>query len=179
MCSQYFDHIWLMTRYPADTQTVVNDNEIVIIGDPNGDLNSSLNLVAEDMASIANLVAVITADLPLLRSDDLRRLLTSCEDGNAVIAPSKDVGTSGILIPVESCSAFREFHFAFGEKSFDKHVKAFSRANLNYRVVRTSGFIWDLDDVDDIEHILRDENNRLPVSLQKILDNLLKVDKNQ
>ncbi|MFX0113812.1 MAG: NTP transferase domain-containing protein [Candidatus Hodarchaeota archaeon] len=169
-CTQFFDYVWIMTKDPKDIHTRIGEKTVKIIQDPNKDINSSLAIVAREMARTAEMIAVITPDLPLLKQKDMSSLLTEFKGQNAVIAPSKDEGTSALLIPVGSKNAIiQDFHFAFGERSFEKHLKAFSSINLNHKVIQSAGFLWDLDDLSDMEYVLRNKHQSLPNSLLEMI----------
>lgn len=167
LCSDYFKPIWIMTKNPADILSQLKTKPARVIQDPSVDLNESLSLVAKEMASNAESMAVITPDLPLLQSDDVKKLLHSFDGQNCVIAPSKDVGTSGLIVPLNNASPLSDFGFQFGAKSFSKHLQAFSSARLSYQVVHSRGFLWDLDNIDDIREIFQAQKHLLPECVEE------------
>jgi 2-phospho-L-lactate guanylyltransferase len=167
LCSNFFQPIWIMTKNPTDVLNQLQNKPVRVIQDPSADLNESLSLVAKEMASNAKSMAVITPDLPLLQSDDIKSLLRYFNGQNCVIAPSKDVGTSGLIVPLNNASPLTGFGFQFGAKSFSKHLQAFSSARLAYQVIHSRGFLWDLDNIDDIREIFQEQKHLLPECLEE------------
>ncbi|MHA2368451.1 MAG: hypothetical protein ACXADX_06505, partial [Candidatus Hodarchaeales archaeon] len=144
-----------------------------VIQDPSEDLNESLSLVAKEMASSTESMAVITPDLPLLQSDDIKNLLKCFDGQNCIIAPSKDVGTSALIVPLNKVASLSGFGFQFGTKSFSKHLQAFSSARLAYQVVHSRGFLWDLDNIDDIREIFQEQKHLLPDCVEEKMVSLI------
>ncbi|MFW9914871.1 MAG: NTP transferase domain-containing protein [Candidatus Thorarchaeota archaeon] len=173
LCSDYFKPVWIMTKNPTDILNQLQKKPSRVIQDPSEDLNESLSSVAKEMASNTNAMAVITPDLPLLQSDDIKRLLKYFNGQNCIIAPSKDVGTSGLIVPLNTVSPISDFGFQFGAQSFSKHLQAFSTASLTYQVIHSRGFLWDLDNIDDIREIFQEQKHLLPESLEKKMLSLI------
>lgn len=172
LCSDYFSSVWIMTRDPADVQMNLKKHVDRIFLDPDASLNNSLALAAKEMASIADSFAVITPDLPLLQPGDISQLLDSFNGKDCVIAPSKDGGTSGLIIPLDNSSFLNDFKFQFSVDSFSKHLEAFSRARSGYQVVQNHGFLWDLDDLEDLQAIMKTQRPFLP---EKVAETLAQI----
>ncbi|MHA2496460.1 MAG: NTP transferase domain-containing protein [Candidatus Hodarchaeales archaeon] len=167
LCTDYFEPVWIMTKNPTGVLNQLQKKPARIIQDPSEDLNESLSLVAREMAFNTESMAVITPDLPILQSDDIKNLLSCFNGHNCVIAPSKDVGTSGLIVPLDKVSQLSNFGFQFGPKSFSKHLQAFSRARLTYQVIHSRGFQWDLDNIDDIQEIFQEQKHLLPECVEE------------
>lgn len=83
--------------------------------------------------------AVLHADLPLLTRGDLAAALAVADEAGAAIAPSSDGGTSLI-------ASTGGFPFAYGEGSFQRHLRAIPEA----AVVVRPGLALDLDTPADL-----------------------------
>ena len=94
----------------------------------------------------AGAVLVLPADLPLLRTADLRRLLAAgAEDGVVVAADRHDRGTNALLLrPATAMPAL------FGPGSFTAHVAAARRHGLKVRAPRIANIRLDVDTADDL-----------------------------
>jgi 2-phospho-L-lactate guanylyltransferase len=83
--------------------------------------------------------AVVHADLPLLTRSELGAALAVADASGAAIAPSSDGGTSLI-------AATGSFRFAYGEGSFQRHLRALPGAGVLVR----RGLALDLDTPADL-----------------------------
>lgn len=94
----------------------------------------------------ADAVLVLPADLPLLRSADVRRLLAAgATDGLVAVADRHGRGTNALLIrPPLALPAL------FGPASFSAHVGAARRRGLRVRTPRIAGVRLDVDTPDDL-----------------------------
>lgn len=90
---------------------------------------------------------VIHADLPLLDSDVLSRVIPALEAGGTVIAPSRDGGT-----PLIGAS-LTTFAFSYGPGSYHRHLR--SLAPTRPTVVIDPRVAIDLDDPSDLTAVRR------------------------
>jgi len=87
---------------------------------------------------------VLHSDLPLITTNDLTPLQARLDDGQPVLAPSSDGGTSAI-------GGNQRVQFAYGPGSFHRHLAALSTP----AVMATTGLLHDLDSANDLESVLR------------------------
>jgi 2-phospho-L-lactate guanylyltransferase len=106
--------------------------------------------LADATAAGARSALVLVADLPLLRAEDLERLLA--EEADVVIAPDRHrIGTNALLLTPPSVIAP-----AFGADSFQRHRDNAARARATIRMVASRGVAMDLDSTDDLRAVLRE-----------------------
>jgi 2-phospho-L-lactate/phosphoenolpyruvate guanylyltransferase len=127
--------------------TVAEELGITWVLDPPGDrgLNVALDAAAARLSPRTRLL-VVAADLPLLGSEDVRRVLG--DDGQVTIAPSSRGGTGGLVRhPPDAVRA------AFGPGSAERHRELAERAGLVVSVQHLDGFHHDVDTVDDLRRL--------------------------
>jgi len=106
----------------------------------------------------ASAVLVLPADLPLLRTADVRRLLAAgAHDGVVVAADRHGRGTNALLLrPAVAMPAL------FGPGSFTAHGLAARRRGLRLRTPRIAGLRLDVDTPDDLRVLRRKRRNAGP-----------------
>lgn len=102
---------------------------------------------------------LLHADLPLLDSEVVAKLSAALEDGQSVIAPSRDGGTPALGASLET------FDFGYGPSSFHRHLRRL--ASSDPKVLVDPRLAIDLDDPSDLEVVRR----RVPW-IATILDSL-------
>ncbi len=90
---------------------------------------------------------LLHADLPLLDSEVLARLLAAVSDGQPVIAPSRDGGTPAIGASVTA------FAFSYGPSSFHRHLRMLAPSDPT--VLVDPRLAIDLDEPTDLEVVRR------------------------
>jgi 2-phospho-L-lactate guanylyltransferase len=125
------------------------------------DENSDLNQAAAAAITVASGQPwlLLHADLPLLDSEVLATLLAAIEDGQSVIAPSRDGGTPAIGASVTT------FDFGYGPSSFHRHLRRL--APNDPKVLVDPRLAIDLDEPSDLAVVRR----RVPW-MASILDSL-------
>jgi 2-phospho-L-lactate guanylyltransferase len=125
------------------------------------DENSDLNQAAAAAITVASGQPwlLLHADLPLLDSEVLATLLAAVEDGQSVIAPSRDGGTPAIGASVTT------FDFGYGPSSFHRHLRRL--APNDPKVLVDPRLAIDLDEPSDLAVVRR----RVPW-MASILDSL-------
>jgi 2-phospho-L-lactate guanylyltransferase len=125
------------------------------------DENSDLNQAAAAAITVASGQPwlLLHADLPLLDSEVLATLLAAVEDGQSVIAPSRDGGTPAIGASVTT------FDFGYGPSSFHRHFRRL--APTDPKVLVDPRLAIDLDEPSDLAVVRR----RVPW-MASILDSL-------
>jgi 2-phospho-L-lactate/phosphoenolpyruvate guanylyltransferase len=121
----------------------------MVVGDPGGGLNAAASAGVSASLEAGERWAVVHADLPLLTARDLTELRELIEDGQAMIAPSADGGTTLL-------SASHPLAFSYGEGSFLRHLALLDEP----LVVVEDGFLHDLDSPEDLAVILAHDHGR-------------------
>jgi 2-phospho-L-lactate guanylyltransferase len=108
---------------------------------PPGGLNAAL---AQARAALRERGAVrmvaIPCDLPLLATEDLRRI-TSAPSRAIALAPDRARrGTNGICLPADIA-----FEFRFGFDSFERHLDSAHRLGLQSSIIQCDGLAFDID----------------------------------
>lgn len=117
-------------------------------------LNPSLKEAVQwCMDKTAGSVLILPADIPLVSSEDIDRLVElGSEDSTVVLSPSGDGGTNAIylnppnLIPV-----------CFGPKSFFQHVKEALDKGVTIRFHSSRRIMLDVDSENDLKRVLNIE----------------------
>ncbi|MDF1596118.1 MAG: 2-phospho-L-lactate guanylyltransferase [Acidimicrobiia bacterium] len=119
-----------------------------VIAEPIGK-RSGLNGAAREVVSAARggMWMIIHADLPLITVSDIRIAWAAALEGDFVLAPSHDGGTS-VIGGIES-----NFAFSYGPGSFHRHLAA--TGHLPVRILTRLGFLLDLDDPTDHQAAIR------------------------
>jgi 2-phospho-L-lactate/phosphoenolpyruvate guanylyltransferase len=102
-------------------------------------LNDAARTGAEWAIGLGLRWVVLHSDLPLVRVEDLQRLMDPIEAGIRTIAPSADGGTTALSAPLLP-------EFAYGPGSFHRHLAASSAVE----VVTALGFLLDVDSPADL-----------------------------
>ena len=111
------------------------------------DLNSALAQARQvALEAGAEGVLVLPSDLPLLTRQDLVELHDLALEGNGVIiAPSHDGGTNALLLRPPHA-----IPYAFGEKSFARHLALAADVGLPSRIYNSSTLALDIDYPEDL-----------------------------
>ena len=94
----------------------------------------------------------VPIDLPLLEAKDMEALLARCGPApSALLVPSRDGdGTNALLRTPPDL-----FPSRFGPGSFRKHLREAACVGVKAEVVRLSSFTFDVDEPEDLVHVLR------------------------
>ncbi|MCS7172580.1 MAG: 2-phospho-L-lactate guanylyltransferase [Armatimonadetes bacterium] len=112
----------------------------------NQTLERALALVRGEEACL-----IVAADLPLLRPEELARMVRLGKAWNAaVLAPSRDGGTNALLLPPASAWTPR-----FGPHSAARHRSQLVAAGAVVREIRTLGLMHDVDRPHDLTEAVR------------------------
>ena len=118
------------------------------------DINESLRLVFDEAWAAGKSPLFLPGDLPFLRSDELKALITRAgssvgEDAvpSIVLSPAnKGGGTNAILIPQPLA-----FRLQLGPDSLSRHVSETRRLGLEPTVYASPGLARDLDTWEDLQ----------------------------
>lgn len=99
----------------------------------------------------ADAVAIISADVPLLTTDDVEAYVTALTPNGAVIARATDAGTNGVAMQPAGAMPT-----TFGSKgSAALHAELARQAGLTPTIVDLEGLAHDLDTAADLQEVLR------------------------
>ncbi|MBU2617888.1 MAG: 2-phospho-L-lactate guanylyltransferase [Euryarchaeota archaeon] len=107
-------------------------------------LNVVLNKI---IAKSAGPVLIVMADLPLIRSEHIREIISSKED--VVISPGRGGGTN--ILFLRGPSAFRVDYYGM---SFLDHLQIAKDRGLSLKVYESFYVSCDVDEVDDLAELL-------------------------
>ncbi len=93
-------------------------------------------------------VFVVHSDLPLLTSKEVLEMIS--HESTLVLAPSKSLGTTGVLI--RNGSGFTPL---YGRHSFARNVVLAATLGVEFEVYYSVGFLIDLDLPQDIVYVLK------------------------
>lgn len=121
----------------------------ITLAEPAG---AGLNVAVQlgmDLAAVAGVarVLILPSDLPFLTAADMKPVMETAvaKPQPSVICPDRHhQGTNALLIPPQV-----GFQFQFGPGSFHKHRREMARLGLQPRIIRTPGWQFDLDTVED------------------------------
>jgi 2-phospho-L-lactate/phosphoenolpyruvate guanylyltransferase len=96
-------------------------------------------------------VAIVSADVPLLTTDDVERFVAALTERGAVIARATDAGTNGVAMQPAGAMPT-----TFGIKgSAARHAELAERSGLTPVIVDIPGLAHDLDTAEDLDEVLR------------------------
>lgn len=105
--------------------------------------------IAEAVAGDA--VAIVSADLPLLTTDDVEAFVAALAKRGAVVARATDAGTNGVAM--QPAGAMRT---TFGSRESARlHAELAREAGLSPVVLDLDGMAHDLDTAADLDEVLR------------------------
>lgn len=94
---------------------------------------------------------IIHADLPLLTSRDISKLVSKSRGFHVVIVPSRDgAGTNALVL-----SPLNAIPPVFGKGSFGKHQLLANQRKLRSRALRVRGIAFDIDEPQDLHQLMR------------------------
>lgn len=122
---------------------------------------SGLNPAVEEatewcMQNKAEAVLVLPADIPLLSSTDVDKIveLGNCKGQTVVLSPSYDGGTNAIFQSPPNL-----IRACFGLKSFEKHIKEAQNKGVCVRLHYSTSVATDIDSAEDLSKLLKTERN--------------------
>lgn len=130
-------------------------------------LNRALRLAIKAVEESGDgAVMIVHADLPLLSKRDIDTFLARSQGYELAIAPCKeDSGTNALLLRGPNA-----IPLSFGNRSFKKHLFHAKKTKLRYKVVRLTGFRFDIDEPRDLRLLM---HRRVRSGTQQFLDTLL------
>ncbi|HWV11685.1 MAG TPA: 2-phospho-L-lactate guanylyltransferase [Sphingobium sp.] len=116
---------------------------IQLLPDPGHGLNQAL-MSARDAAAKADVsrLLILSADLPLIASDDVAAMLNLSAESVAVAPDHTGAGTNAVSLPLPSAT---KFSFHYGDGSFAAHRVETVRAGLPFVTLQRPGLAFDID----------------------------------
>jgi 2-phospho-L-lactate guanylyltransferase len=149
--SQCFQRVVVVSR-DAEALAIAQEHGAQgLAEDAPADLNLAI-VTARNLAMLegAGSMLILASDLPLVRPEDIQRIVTSGERASAVIVPDRHAqGTNALLLSPPDL-----IEPAFGIQSFPRHMALLSSARATVSVLRIKGVAFDVDvpqDLADLE----------------------------
>jgi 2-phospho-L-lactate guanylyltransferase len=113
-------------------------------------LNSALRQAQLALSELgATRMLMVSGDLPLLETQDLRELAAASSTDIIALAPDRTrQGTNGLCLDARAC-----FDFSFGPDSFARHLDCVRRLNLQCALVDRRGLAFDVDVPDHLAEL--------------------------
>ncbi len=133
--------------------------------------NSGMNQAVSEAISWctekeATSVLILPADIPLITSTDLERILSLAKKASMVISPSRNgKGTNALLLTPPNISPT-----FFGTQSFRRHIEEAKKRKIRFSRLRSPRIAFDIDTVKDLKGFVL--LNAKETSSYKLLDNL-------
>lgn len=98
----------------------------------------------------AKIALILPADIPLVSSEDLDRILAFGRTSSMVVSPSRGGhGTNALLLnPPRAVPAF------YGRESFQRYIEEASRRGIRFHVYRSPRIAFDVDTTEDLADFL-------------------------
>jgi 2-phospho-L-lactate/phosphoenolpyruvate guanylyltransferase len=112
--------------------------------------NPALHAAAlREKAEGVTALLTISADLPLLSTQEIRCLFKQSTQHEVVLAPSRDgTGTNAILVRPPLVVPY-----VFGPNSFHNYIEAARQRHLSYTTYHSIGLALDIDTIDDLDKL--------------------------
>jgi 2-phospho-L-lactate guanylyltransferase len=120
-------------------------------------LNGALRLAIRELEHrTTGSALIIHADLPLLTTRDVDKLLTRAQGFQVALVPCKNgTGTNALLLRLPNA-----IPLVFGISSFKSHLSLAKKARFRWRVLRIPGIQFDIDDQRDLRKFIRQDARR-------------------
>jgi 2-phospho-L-lactate guanylyltransferase len=121
------------------------------------DHNLALHAAAlREISEGVNTLLTISADLPLLTTQEIRCFYEQSLQHDVVLAPSRDgTGTNAIMVHPPLAVPY-----VFGLGSLQRYIEAAKQKHLSYSKFHSIGLALDIDTIDDLEEAETLNNNR-------------------
>jgi 2-phospho-L-lactate guanylyltransferase len=119
--------------------------------------NQALHAAAlKEMSEGVHTLLTISADLPLLTTQEIRCFYEQSLQHDVVLAPSRDgTGTNAIMVQPPLAVPY-----VFGTGSLQRYIEAAKQKHLSYSKFHSIGLALDIDTIDDLEQAETLSNNR-------------------
>ncbi len=114
----------------------------------NKGLNSGLTQAIEYSSKFCDNVLIVPSDVPLLKKQHVKKILSKAEEFDVIIAPAKGGGTNALLCPAN------DFSMKFGDYSFFNHIKEAKLKGLSYKIFDSFYLSLDVNTAEDLGEIM-------------------------
>lgn len=119
---------------------------VSVIQEKNPGQNRALTFAAKQINQNLPLLT-ISEDLPLLMTDDIKKLFLLIKNADFVLAPSKEkTGTNAILMQKPMLLPYQ-----FGKNSLNKFISSAKKQKLKYFLYDSKTIAFDIDTLEDIQ----------------------------
>ncbi len=130
---------------------LVKNFGMTFLKETQGGLNRALNQATKwCVRNRAEQVLVLPADVPLITSKDVNKLLKMALKNSVVISPSRNGGTNALLQTPPGIVSL-----SFGHDSFKKHVDKALAKQVQVKIYVSSNVMLDIDSERDLERLLK------------------------
>jgi len=146
-----FQQVVVVSRDAEALAMAEQRGAVAVTEEAPADLNQAIVTVRDlALAESASCLLVVASDLPLVRPDDIRRVMAAGESADAVIVPDRRAeGTNALLMRPPNL-----IDPAFGLQSFPRHMSLLAAASARVSVLRLEAIAFDVDvpqDLTDLE----------------------------
>ncbi len=145
---KYVDRIFIISADEEVLDYAESLNLGIIRENDNSNLNNALVQAMKYCKGKSRKVLIIPSDVPLIGKTNIEMLIESSKQLDFIIVPSKGGGTNTIIMKP---MAIRP---KFGDFSYEKHVSAADRKNLNPQVHDSLFMALDVNTTEDLGEIL-------------------------
>ena len=150
-------HRTVIVGSDGEVQLVAERFDALFLEDPGWTVNDSLNYALKWCSGMgAEAVLIVPSDVPLVSREDLNMIVHLSEEFPVVLSPSKDGGTSALMLKPPSI-----IKTCFGPGSFVRHLKAASEKGIPVKVYRSRRLSLDIDTIQDLKLLLKSGSGKL------------------
>ncbi len=132
-----------------------------ILHDKGDELNESLNEAFKEIQE--DIITVVMADLPLIKSEDLQFILDkNYNERKILLGPTKDNGTSILIF-----NKGDTFPLVFGKNSALRFRDVFEKLELSFEILESKNAYSDIDKFKDLIDL--EKNDYLPDNIKQIV----------
>jgi 2-phospho-L-lactate guanylyltransferase len=148
--SQCFERVLVVSRDAEALSLAEQHGAQPLAEDAPADLNLAISAGREvAMTAGARSLLVLASDLPLVRSEDIRRVVAAAQSATAVIVPDRRAeGTNALLLSPPDL-----IEPAFGLQSFHRHLALLSEAGAATSILRLERIAFDVDVPEDLTEL--------------------------
>ncbi len=150
------DTVLVVSRDPSALAIARDWDARTVLEDGNPELNTAIRrAVAVAKAYYVNKILILPADLPLVKADHVKSLLScATKPPEIIIAPDRRRdGTNALYLEPADL-----INFYYGTGSFHKHVEEAEKRKINVKIFESEEFGLDLDLPEDLELLTEIEN---------------------
>lgn len=145
--SEQFEHVAVVSADPRVLHLARRWGALPRIEEAQGH-NAALHTAAlREIEAGATALLTVSADLPLLKVDDIHRLIEAAQDYDVVLAPSHEgTGTNALLVHPPLA-----LPYLFGVNSLEHYLAKARQRGLSSTQCVSNGLSRDIDTIDDLE----------------------------